>query len=65
MKVFHTSSGPRKLTKPNSKSSGMGEILDLLYYILDLSSTINRLLSVYPEGRLIFFNGNFHLTQVY
>lgn len=64
MQVFYIQSGPRKLTKPNAKSSGMGEILDLLYYILDLSSTINRLLSVYPEARQIFFNANFHLTQV-
>ncbi|CAF3873650.1 unnamed protein product [Rotaria sordida] len=42
----------------------MGEIIDLLYYILDLSCTINRFFSVYPQGRIIFFHEDFHLTQV-
>jgi len=42
----------------------MDDIVDLLYYILDLSCTINRLFSVYPQGRIVFFNEHFHLTQV-
>jgi hypothetical protein len=61
IKIFHTQTGPKKL---NTKSSGMEEIVDLLYYILDLSCTINRLFSVYPQGRMSFFNEDFHLTQV-
>jgi hypothetical protein len=64
VKAFYTPTGPKKLTKTNTKSSDMEELIDLLYYILDLSCTINRLFSVYPEGRIMFFHEHFHLTQV-
>ena len=59
MKNFHGHPGPRKL-----KASSVGELSDLLYYLLDLSCTISRLFAVYPPARLIFFNARFHLTQV-
>jgi activating signal cointegrator complex subunit 2 len=64
IKAFYTPTGPKKLTTTNTKSSGMEELIDLLYYILDLSCTINRLFSVYPEGRLMFFHEHFHLTLI-
>ncbi|CAF1124674.1 unnamed protein product [Adineta steineri] len=69
IQIFYTSSGPKKLhstttTTTTTKSSEVEEIVDLLYYILDLSCTINRLFSVYPQARIIFFNEQFHLTQV-
>jgi hypothetical protein len=64
IKAFHTQTGPKKLTTTSTKSSRIDEIIDLLYYILDLSCTINRLFSVYPQGRILFFNEDFHLTQV-
>ena len=59
MKNFHTHTGPRKL-----RSSTVGELIDLLYYLLDLSCTINRLFAVYPPARTIFFEARFHFTQV-
>ena len=63
IKVFHTQTGPKKLSSTTSKSPA-GDVQDLLYYILDLSCTINRFLSVYPEGNSILFGEHFHLTQV-
>ena len=59
MKNFQTHTGPRKL-----RSSTIGELIDLLYYLLDLSCTINRLFAVYPQARTIFFEAQFHFTQV-
>ena len=63
MKIFFTPTGSKKVQSIN-KSSSIGEMIDLLYYMLDLSSTINRFITVYPEGRTIFYNQNFHFTQV-
>ncbi|CAF1198641.1 unnamed protein product [Rotaria sordida] len=63
IRTFHTQSGPKKLNT-TTETSSMGEIIDLLYYILDLSCTINRFFSVYPQGRIIFFHEDFHLTLI-
>ena len=63
IKIFHTQSGPKKINSNSSKSS-TSDILDLLYYILDLSCTINRFLSVYSDGNTIIFSEDFHITQV-
>ncbi|CAF1603675.1 unnamed protein product [Adineta ricciae] len=61
---FNTQTGPKKLTATTTKSSSIVDIIDFLYYILDLSCTINRLFTVYPPARLIFFHENFHLTLI-
>ncbi|CAF4424900.1 unnamed protein product [Rotaria socialis] len=62
MKVFLTQTGPKKLHTTATSSSQ--ELIDLLYYILDLSCTINRFLSVNPQSKITFFHEDFHLTQV-
>ncbi|CAF2635981.1 unnamed protein product [Rotaria sp. Silwood2] len=63
IKIFHTQTGPKKLNTI-TKTSSMEEIIDLLNYILDLSCTINRFLFVYPQGRIIFFDEDFHSTLI-
>ena len=62
MKIFLTQTGPKKLNTTATSSSQ--ELTDLLYYILDLSCTMNRFLSVYPQSKITFFHEDFHLTQV-
>ena len=61
---FNPRTGPKKLQSTTSQSNGFSDVFDLLYYLLDLSSTINRLFSVYSDGKQIFFDENFHKTQV-
>ncbi|CAM4820197.1 unnamed protein product [Rotaria magnacalcarata] len=63
MKVFLTQTGPKKLNTTATSSSQ--ELIDLLYYILDLSCTVNRFLSVNPQSKITFFQEDFHLTLIH